>query len=371
MDFSGVIMLVVAVSFGIACIDRCIGNKFGLGASLESGFGLMGPIALSIVGMICISPVLAKFLQPIVVPAYAFLGADAAMFAPTFLSADSGGYVLASELSQNAELVRFAGLIVGVVMGPIISFVIPVGIGMVAEADRGYFATGVMTAFMAAPFGCLVGALACGLPLGVAAINLVPIFIFSIALAVAFFFIPQRMIKIFAVFARLMTIIITAGLGIATFQTLTGIVFVEGLGEVNTGFITAGTVTLIIAGSFPLMKLIETVFKRPLHTLAQKIGINESSLSNLIISCVSSLPAFAAFDKMDPRGKVLVSAFAGSGAFIIGPHLGYVSSVDKSMIMPMFAAKVTAGALALILAVYFANRAFQTNETNETKGEIV
>ncbi len=36
--------------------------------------------------MISLSPVLASFLRPVIVPIFTFLGSDSAMFAPTILS---------------------------------------------------------------------------------------------------------------------------------------------------------------------------------------------------------------------------------------------------------------------------------------------
>lgn len=359
MSFATIVMLVVSVSFVIACIDRCIGNKLGLAAELERGFSFMGPIALSIVGMICLSPILASFLQPIVVPIYQFFGADPAMFAPTFLSADSGGYAISSQISDNPELIRFAGLIVGCLVGPIITFVIPVGFGMIKDEDKNYFAAGIMPAFIAAPFGCFVGALASGLTVKTAIVNLVPVFIISIAIAIIFTLFPKGAIKGFNIFATFVSIMITVGLAIGAFQSLTGFVIVKNLGDMSSGFNTAGIVTLIIAGSFPIISLIEKVFPGPLQAISNKMGITQISLSNIIISAVTSLPAFAEYDKLDNKGKVLVSAFAGSGAFIIGPHLGFVSATDKTMIMPLFAAKISAAVIAMVLASIYAKKIFK------------
>jgi len=333
---------------------------------LENGFNLMGAIALSIVGMICFSPILAKLLQPIVIPVYQFFGADVAMFAPTFLSGDSGGYAIASELSQDPQMVRFAGLIVGTLVGPIISFTIPVAIGMIKKDDTKYFATGIMAAFIAAPFGCFLGGISCGLSAGKAIVNLIPIFIFSAVMAIALFFASAAVIRIFSVFARGIMIIITIGLAIATFQSLTGLVFIEGMGDINTGFITTGIVTLIIAGSYPLAFMLEKLFKKPLGTLGKWLDMNDAAVSGLIISFVTALPAFATYEKMNSHGKVMLAAFAGTTAYLIGPHLGYVSAMDKSMIMPMFLAKCSAGIIAMVVASLFAKRIF----SNERKSEL-
>lgn len=369
MNFSAIIMLVVAIFFGIGCLDRCLGNKFGLGASLENGFGFMGPVALSIVGMICLSPILAGLLQPIIVPLYALLGADAAMFAPTFLSCDSGGYAIASALSDDPQMVRFAGLIVGTMVGPIISFNIPVAIGMIRKEDTKFFATGIMAALIAAPFGCFLGGISSGLSAAKTLINLVPIFILAIVIAVAIFLAADAVIKIFIVFARFMTIVITVGLGIAAFQYLTGITILEGMGDITTGFVTTGVVTLIIAGSFPLAHILEKVLKTPLAALGKRLGMNDAAMSGMLISTVTALPALANYEKMNDRGKIMIAAFAGTAAYLIGPHLGFVSATDKSMILPMFISKCSAGVIALILAGIFEKRVFKEQAAPQTSAK--
>lgn len=43
----------------------------------------MGSLALAMIGIICLAPVLANLLRPVVVPLYQALGADPAMFAGT------------------------------------------------------------------------------------------------------------------------------------------------------------------------------------------------------------------------------------------------------------------------------------------------
>lgn len=361
MDFNQIVMLVVAIFFALGCLDRCLGNKFGLCAVFESGFSLMGVVALGIVGMICISPILAKALQPVVVPVYELLGADAAMFAPTFLSSDSGGYAIAAELGSDPRVIQFAGLIVGTLFGPIISFTIPVAVGMIRKEDTKYFATGIMAAFIAAPFGCLVGGLVYGLPLLTVARNLVPIFLFAAVIIVTLYLVPDVMIRIFSVFARVMTII-TAGLGLAAFQTLTGITLLEGMGDINTGWATTGVVILIIAGAFPLEFVLERLLKKPLEAAGRALKLDSASVSGILISFVTALPAFGTYEKMNPRGKILVAAFAGTTAYLVGPHLGYVSAMDRELILPMFAAKCFAGLLAMAVALWFGRRVFKKEE---------
>ena len=55
----------------------------------------MGSLALAMIGIICLAPVLANLLRPVVVPLYQALGADPAMFAGTSWPTTWGGAPLA------------------------------------------------------------------------------------------------------------------------------------------------------------------------------------------------------------------------------------------------------------------------------------
>ena len=119
--------------------DRLRGNKWGFGDKFETGFMLLGSMALSMVGMICIAPVLAQWLGNVIVPLYRLIGVDPAMFG-SLLSIDMGGYQLALELAEDPQLGNYAGLVVASIFGCTLVFTIPVGMGMIPKADRPFFA---------------------------------------------------------------------------------------------------------------------------------------------------------------------------------------------------------------------------------------
>ena len=54
---------------------------------------------------------------------------------------------------------------------------------------------------------------------------------------------------------------------------------------------------------------------------------------------------------MDNKGVVLHSAFAVSGAFVLGSHLAFTMAFDSTYILPVIAGKLIAGVRALALAV--------------------
>ena len=166
MSINEIIVYLMVLFMALGAIDRILGNRFGLGEKFEEGILAMGSLALAMVGIICLAPVLANLLRPVVVPFYQFLGADPAMFAGTILANDMGGAPLAQELALTPEAGQFGGLIVGAMLGPTIVFTIPVGLGIIQAEDRPCLATGVLAGVITIPIGSLVGGLIAGFPVG-------------------------------------------------------------------------------------------------------------------------------------------------------------------------------------------------------------
>ena len=86
MSINEIIIYIMVFFAVLGAIDKIIGNKFGLGEKFEEGIMALGSLALAMVGIICLAPVLAKVLNPVIVPVFNLLGADPAMFAGSILA---------------------------------------------------------------------------------------------------------------------------------------------------------------------------------------------------------------------------------------------------------------------------------------------
>ena len=126
------LMIVIAAGVVLGGIDRLCGNRLGLGQQFEKGFQLLGPMALSMAGMICLAPVLADGLGRVVAPFCRLTGVDPAMFG-SLLAIDMGGYQLAKELAADPLVGSYAGLVASSMFGCTLVFTIPVGMGMAAQ----------------------------------------------------------------------------------------------------------------------------------------------------------------------------------------------------------------------------------------------
>ena len=335
----------------LGAVDRIIGNRFGLGEKFEEGIIAMGSLALSMIGIICLAPVLAGLLRPVVVPLYSFLGADPAMFAGTILANDMGGAPLAKELALTPEAGQFGGLIVGSMLGPTVVFTIPVALGIIRPEDQEFLARGVLAGVITIPIGGLVGGLAAGFPLMMVLKNLIPIVLIAVLIALGPAFIPNGMVKGFQVFGRFVIIVITVGLAAAIVEALTGITLIPGMNPIEEGYATVGGIAIVLAGAFPLVFVITKVFRKPLMRLGHLLGMNDIAAAGLVATLANNIPMFQMMGDMDRRGKIINVAFAVSAAFVFGDHLGFTAGFDAAMIFPMIVGKLVGGVTAVAAAM--------------------
>ena len=346
----------MVIFMALGAVDRIIGNRFGLGEKFEEGITAMGSLALAMIGIICLAPVLANLLRPVVVPVYQFLGADPAMFAGTILANDMGGAPLAKELALSPEAGQFGGLIVGAMLGPTIVFTIPVGLGIIKAEDRRYLATGVLAGVITIPVGAFVGGLVAGFNVVMVLRNLIPIVLFAALIALGLWLIPNGMVKGFQVFGKIVVVIITIGLAAAIIEKLTPITLIPGMNPIEEGFGVVGDIAVVLAGAFPLVYVITKVFKKPLMKLGHLMGMNDISAAGLVATLANNIPMFGMMHDMDARGKVINVAFAVSAAFVFGDHLGFTAGFDSAMIFPMIVGKLVGGVTAVAVAMFITRR---------------
>ena len=355
MDINRIILIIMVIFMIIGGVDKCFGNKYGYGAKFEEGFMAMGALALAMVGVISLSPVLCTILKPVIEPVYEMIGANTAMFAPTVLANDMGGYPLAMQLAgAHKDIGTFAGLIVGAIgPGGIFVFVIPVAFGILKKEDRPYLAKGILIGIISIPIGCFVGGVTAGFSIVMILINLVPIIIFSSLIALGLWKIPNKMISIFIVFGKFIVVLITLSLVIIVAQTLSGFTIIPGMTPIDEGLITVGLIAITLAGAFPLVHFILKIFDKPLTKLGKFIGVNDVAAAGMIASLANAIPMYGMIKDMDENGKVLSFAFSISAGFVFGDHLGFTAAMNSSMIFPVIVGKFAGGFSALIIGKLF------------------
>ena len=71
-----VISWILAIFALIGGLDYLFGDKLKLGNKFEKAFSLMGPMALSITGIVVMVPILSFALQKTIVPLFTLIGFD-------------------------------------------------------------------------------------------------------------------------------------------------------------------------------------------------------------------------------------------------------------------------------------------------------
>lgn len=349
MSFNDIVMFIMAAGIIIGAIDKIIGNKIGLGKELEDGFKCIGSIGFTIIGIISFAPVIAKVLAPIITPLFKRYGIDPAMFG-AILANDMGGYTLATSLAVDKTIGLLAGTTVASMIGCTIVFAIPVGVGLIEEKDYKFFFKGVMLGIIAMPFGTIISGLFYGIAFKKLLINCIPLLIFAVVLIIGLVFFQKFMIKAFEIFGKLLNVVAIVGIALAAFKHLTGITIVSGMAPLTEGGRVLIDIGIILMGSYPIIKVIKWILSKPLDYIGDFFGLNAESMIGLIVALANSVPVFSMIKGMNPRGKVINSAWLVCAAATLGAHLGFTASVAPNMITTLIIGKISAGLIAMLLA---------------------
>ena len=356
MSAHEILIAVMAVFAVLGAIDRIGGNKFGIGKEFEDGILAMGSLAIAMIGVITLAPVLAAILKPVVVPVFGLLGADPAMFAGTILACDMGGGALAVEMTTNADAALLGGVLTGSMLGATIVFTIPVAMGILEEEDRPAMAKGILCGIVTIPIGVLVGGLVAGFDIGMVLRNLIPIVLIAALIALGLWKAEKAMIRGFAAFGKGVVAVITIGLAAAIVEALTGIALIPGMAPITEGFLTVGSIAIVLAGAFPLVFVLTRLLRRPLMRLGKWLGVNDVAAAGLVASLANSIATFGMVKEMDKRGKIVNIAFAVSAAFVFGDHLGFTAGFAPEMMGAMIAGKLAGGVSAVAVALWLTRK---------------
>lgn len=352
---SNTILYCLAFGALLGGIDHILGNRFGLGQRFEEAFRLLGPIALSMAGILCFAPLLSALLGMVVVPLFRTLRLDPGMFG-SILAIDMGGYQMSMELAADPMIGKFSGIIVSAIFGCTVVFTIPVGMGAMDDGSRPAFTRGILLGLVSMPVGITIGGLLCGLSLGTVLWNCLPVFVLSGVLLWGLLKFPQQMARIFRGFAKAVQILAVLGLTTGAIVYMTGWNFTDKWIPLDEAMTVCCSIAIMMLGSMPLAELLQKLLKRPFGWIQKHTGLNSVSTAGILIGMVSVVPALAMFPRMDTRGKVVNGAFLVCSASAFAAHLGFALSAEPDMAAALLAAKLLGGLVGIILALLFTTK---------------
>lgn len=356
-------------------------DQRGLGKEFVEGLYSIGPIFLPVAGIMASIPYLSMFVKAVFGPIFAAIGADPAVAATTFIAIDMGGYQLAQTLAGSQESWVIA-MAVGYMAGPTIVFSIPVGLAMLKKADHKYMALGVMSGLLSIPVGVLISCTAIVLfePLvreSVAAtgdptyalamtmsailINLLPLTLFCVALAVGLRLAPDLMIRLFLWFGRLMYAAITLVVVLSIIQYFTGIPekvlggwgFDPIIADAEDQFRAleiAGYIGIMLAGAFPMVYLLKLYLAKPMEMVGGLMGLKSTGAAGILAGAANILAMYRLIGDMRPKDKVLCIAFSVCAAFAFGDHLAFSANFQPSLIPMILLGKLGGGLTGFLIA---------------------
>lgn len=404
MAVLGQVVIFIIVGFGIiGALAAIRDDEHGMGKEWKEGLHAIGPIFIPVAGIMASIPYLSRFVEAVVGPLFNVVGASPAMAATSIIAVDMGGYQLAQAIADNTANWIMAS-VVGYMAGATIVFSIPVGLAMLDHRDHKYMALGVMSGILTVPVGVLITVSILTLTgtnlrtevsttsdstfslavLGFSQIfvNLIPLVIFVVAIAVGLYFYPSIMITGFMWFGRIMDAAIKIILALSIAEYFTGIFttifgawgFSPIIADAQNQFRAleiAGYIGITLSGAFPMVYAIRTYLARPLGAIGQRFGLSSEGSAGVLAAAANILALYHLIKSMPPKDKVLCIAFAVCSAFLLGDHLAFTANFQPNLILPLIIGKFTAGVLAIALAFWIAvPTALRLEEQDRDEGII-
>lgn len=349
MTFGEVMTYIMLFFAIIGCVDKAFGCKFKIGNGFEKALMTSGTLMLAMVGPMALAPLLSTYLAPVLAPVCSVVGIDPSITAGMILPIDAGGWSLAKSIAADVSVGKFSGVIVGSMMGATITGSLPVCFLLCPKDKIHLMAKGLAIGFISIPVGSFVGGIFMGLNILSLIVNMIPLVIMAGILSLGLILFEKITVKLVTGFGYLITALVTLALGVTMVMKVFNIKS-DTIESFDNCLVIIGNIVIFLCGAFVLLNIIQILFKKPLEKIGKKIGLDEFSVIGIITIAVNIIPTFSFIDKMKERGFIICSAFMVCGAFLIGDHLAFQTTVDTTLALPMVIGKLAGGIFAAILA---------------------
>lgn len=354
------VLYTICIFFVIGGIDYIMENKFKIGEKFEEGIKTMGPLAMAMVGIYSFIPMLSKLISTFLNPLAHLINIDPSIIPSAILATDMGAFQLSKMVSASSEIGLFSGVILASNLGAAISFSIPLAMSILSKEDYKYYAKGVIAGLITIPFGAFVGGMLQGINYLVLIWNLTPIIILSMLASAGLFYFSRISLKVITVFGKFIFYLSIFGLILQGVNSITGYEYIKGLTPLTESMNIVGKIAIVLAGAYPMIMILNKVFKGIFTRLGSKIGVNQDAICGVLGNLASNLLVYMTFKKMNNKGKVVAAAVSISSSFVFGGQLGFISNVAPKMIVPFIASKLSSGILSIALACFIYD--FESNK---------
>lgn len=228
-------------------------------------------------------------------------------------------------MTNDEEVMALSGLFLASMLGVTLVFSLPWSMSVVNEEDKDVLIKGMLCGMIAAPFGTMLAGVIAGYSFSMILINLLPAILIILVIAAGLLKAQKLVVKIFAVYSKIVIALAALAVGFAGFELLTGIKIVPGLDGIEDKFAVIGNIGLSMGGALALVYVLQKILKKPFQALAG--------------------PAWCA----------------------LGSHLAYTSTVMPEALLPQVIGKLAAGVLAMGIAVLFFGKTYAPERTKDTE----
>lgn len=396
-----IILYIIMACCAVGGIAYIINDESGLAKSFNQGIETMSAMFIPICGLMASVPFIKIGVEKLFGALFRGFGADPVVAAAMLMPPDCGSYALAVEMGGSPEILIIA-IAIGFMCASTIAFNIPIGLSILEKNDHKYLALGAMSGFMSVPFGVFVSCMIAhfthprirtefttmgipeyttNLPIKSILVNLIPLTVICVLLALGLKFFPSAMVKGFMVFGKVLTGIMTFVVVISIIQHYTGI-FSQLFGswgfdplfadeqELFRAIELLGTIAMMLAGAFPMIYLIRKFFTKPLEKLGKVAGLESEGSAGLIASLANGLALFGYIKDMRPKDKVVTMAFLVCAGYSLGDFIAFNVNFQPNLIVPIFVGQIAGGVVGIIFARLFAVPQIEKMETASAQANV-
>ncbi|MFU7517620.1 ethanolamine utilization protein EutH [Clostridium sp. HCS.1] len=346
-----IVVYIVGIFFVLGIFDYIIGGKLNLSRGIESGIKSMGSLALSMIGILSITPILSDVLIKYVIPLFNDSIITPSILSSSIIAVDMGGYKIAEAIASNKIEVYFSGILISSMLGCTISFTLPLALGIIKKKNIDILCKGILCGIVTLPIGLFLGGVLLEVHILDIIKNIFPIIIISFLMIIGLKKMADKMVKYFKALAKIIFLVGIIGLGLQGIKSITGIEIVKNLLPLEESITIVGKISIFLSGANVMIEVIKRIFENSIKKLGDLMSINSHSVTALIGSLASAVIVFTEFDKLDDRGKVICSAFSVAGAYVFGGQLAYVVTEAKEIVYIYIIVKLISGVLAILLAL--------------------
>lgn len=199
------------------------------------------------------------------------------------------------------------------------------------------------------------------LEFGQIAINLIPLIVICVVLAVGLKLKTNVMIKIFIVFGCVLQSALKIVFVLVVIEYFTGVFssLFGGFGfdpiladeeNVFRALEVAGAIGMMLCGAFPMVWLVKRFLSKPLAKLGSLFNLSSDAMTGLLAATANVLAGLALIGSLKPRDKAVVLSYCVCAAFLLGDHLSFTANFQPSLILPVMAGKFIGGAFGILFA---------------------